>query len=123
RLLADLAGLAVDEGDRDGQRTCVGEVLLTALVEAGDRLVEGEIAELDGEVSGVVLDWRDVVDRLAQAAPVGVGQPGEGFALDIDQVGNFKDLVQTREVPARPGGMSGCQGGDSSGGLEGGKIG
>ncbi len=36
-LLADLAGLAVDEGDRDGQRTGVGEVLLAALRRARRR--------------------------------------------------------------------------------------
>ena len=54
--------------------------------------------------------------------PLGVGQPREGLALDINEVGDFKDLVQTREAPARPGGVSGCQDGDSSGGREGGKI-
>ena len=37
RLLADLAGLVVDEGDGDGQRARVGEVLLAALVERGGR--------------------------------------------------------------------------------------
>ena len=115
RLLPDLPGLAVDERDRDGQRAGVRQVLLTALFEARHGLVEREIAELDGEVAGVVLDRRDVVDRLAQAAATGVGQPGEGLALDIDQVGDFKDLVQAREAAARPGGMSGCQDGDSSG--------
>ena len=66
-LLADLAGLPVDEADRDGQRARVGEVLLTALVERRDGRVELELPELDGEVAGVVLDRRDVVDRLAQA--------------------------------------------------------
>ena len=113
-LLADLSGLPVDERDGDGQRPGVGQILLAALLEVGDRLVEGEVAELDGEVAGVVLDRRDVVDRLAQTAAIGVGQPREGLALDIDEVGDFKDLVQTREAPARPGGMSGCQDGDSS---------
>ncbi|HTP21763.1 MAG TPA: hypothetical protein VMJ65_19305, partial [Solirubrobacteraceae bacterium] len=37
-----------------------------------------------------------------------------GLSLDINEIGNFKDLVQTREAPARPGGVSGCQDGDSS---------
>jgi hypothetical protein len=118
-LLADLTGLAVDEGDRDGERSRVGQVLLAALLETGDGLVEDKLAKLDGEVAGVVLDRRDVVDRLAQTALLGVGEPGERLALDIYEVGNFKDLLQTREAPARPGGMHGCQGGDSSGSREG----
>ena len=67
RLLADLARLVVDEGDGDGQRARVGEVLLAALVDRRGGLVEVELAELHGEVAGVVLDRRDVVDRLAQA--------------------------------------------------------
>ncbi len=75
RLLADLAGLAVDEADRDGQRARVGEVLLAALLQRGDGRVEGELTELDGEVAGVVLDRRDVVDRLPQAPLLRVDQP------------------------------------------------
>ena len=57
---------------------------------------------------------------IAQAAALRVGQPLERLALDINEVGDFKDLVQTRETTARPGGVSGCQDGDSSGGREGG---
>ena len=110
RLLADLAGLAVDERDGDGQRPGVGEVLLAALLERGDGLVEGDLAELDGEVAGVVLDRRDVVDRLAQTALLRVGQPLEGAALDIDQVGDINGLVQTREGAARPESISSSQG-------------
>ena len=102
RLLADLARLAVDEGDRDGQRTRVGEVLLAALLKRCDRLVEDELTELDGEVAGVVLDRRDVVDRLAQAALAGVGQPRERAALDVDEVGYVNGLVEARESAARP---------------------
>ena len=64
-LLADLSRLAVDERDGHGQRPGVGQVLLAALLERGDGLVEDELAELHGEVAGVVLDRRDVVDRLA----------------------------------------------------------
>src|SRR4029077_2908980 len=72
RLLADLTGFPVDEGDRHGQRARVGQILLAALFQAGDGLVEDKVAELHGEISGVVLDRRDVVDRLAQTTPVGV---------------------------------------------------
>src|SRR4051812_46972066 len=64
RLLADLARLAVDEGDGDGERPRIGQILLAALLDGGDRRVEDELAEIDGEVAGVVLDRRDVVDRL-----------------------------------------------------------
>ena len=109
RLLADLARLAVDEGHRDRQRARVGEVLLAALVDRSGGLVEHELAELDGEVPRVVLDRRDVVDRLAQTAAGRLGQPLERAALDVDEVGDVEGLVQTRETTARPlnGGGSG----------------
>src|SRR6185312_5330003 len=102
RLLANLTGLAVDERDGDGERARVGQVLLSALLERGDRLVEGELAELHGEVAGVVLDRRDVVDRLAEPTGLGIRQPLEGAALYVDQVGDINGLVQTREATARP---------------------
>src|SRR6185312_4919774 len=41
-------------------------------------------------------------------------------ALNINEVGDFKDLVQTRKTTARPRGMSSSQDGGSSGGREGG---
>ena len=102
RLLADLSRLAVDESDGHRQGTGIREVLLAALVERRDRLVERELAELDGEVAGVVLDRRDVVDRLAQTAALRVGQPRERAALDVNQVGDVNGLVQAREASARP---------------------
>ncbi len=104
RLLPDLAGLAVDERDRDGQRSGIREVLLATLLERGDGIVERELAELDSQVAGVVLDRRDVVDRLAEASLLRIGQPGEGPALDVDEVRDLEDLVETREAAARPGG-------------------
>ena len=93
RLLADLTGFAVDERDRHRQRTGEGEVLLAALVQGRDRLVERELAELDGEVAGVVLDRRDVVDRFAQTALARVGEPGERAALYVDQVWDVNGLL------------------------------
>ena len=113
-LLADLARLAVDEADRDGQRAGVREVLLAALLQRGHRRVEVELAELDGEVAGVVLDRRDVVDRLAQAAAFGVDQPVERLLLDVDQVRDIEDLLQPREAAAGAGSVNGSQDGDSS---------
>ena len=116
RLLADLTGLPVDEADRDRQRARVGEVLLTALVEDGDGSVEAELPELHGEVARVVLDRRDVVDRLAQAPLLRVDEPVEGLLLDVDQVGDIEHLVQAREVATGAGSIKGSQDGDSSGG-------
>jgi hypothetical protein len=101
-LLADLAGLTVDEGDRDGQRARVCEVLLAALLERRDGFVEDELAELHGKVARVVLDRRDVVDRLTQTALLGVGQPLKRAALDVNQVGYIDGLVEARESAARP---------------------
>jgi len=85
-----------------GQRARVGEVLLAALLERCDRLVEDELTELDGEIACVVLDRRDVVDRLAQAALAGICQPRERAALDVDEVGYVNCLVEARESAARP---------------------
>jgi hypothetical protein len=114
RLLADLARLAVDEADGDRQRPRVREVLLPALVQGRDGRVELELAELDGEVAGVVLDGRDVIDGLSQATALRVDKPGEGLLLDVDEIRNLEDLVETREVAARPGSVNGSQDGDSS---------
>jgi hypothetical protein len=72
RLLADLAGLAVLERDADGEGARVGEVLLAALGDRGGGLVEVELTEDHGQVAGVVLDRRDVVDGLAEKALCGV---------------------------------------------------
>src|SRR5438128_1249744 len=102
RLLADLAGLTVDEGDRYRQRPRVGQVLLAALLERGDGLIERELAELDGEIARVVLNRRDVVDRLAQAAFAGIRQPGKRAALYVYEVGNINGLAEAREASARP---------------------
>ncbi len=120
-LLADLARLAVDEGDGHVQGSRVGEVLLATLLDGSHGVVELELTEVDGQVAGVVLDRRDVVDRLAQAAGLGVGQPRERAALNIDEVGNFKNLVQTREATARPRSINCGHGGSSgSSGIQGG---
>ena len=121
-LLADLAGLPVDEADRDGQRPRVRQVLLTTLLQRRHRVIERELAELHGEVAGVVLDRRDVVDRLAEAPLLGIDKPGERLLLDVDQVGDIKDLVKTREIPARAGSINSSQDGDSSGDSEDGRA-
>src|SRR4051794_26099335 len=92
RLLADLARLLVDEADRHRKRSLVGQVLLTALLDGELRRAEQVIGELDGERAGVVLDRRDVVDRLAKAV---VQEPLERGLLDVDQVGEVEDVFNT----------------------------
>ena len=94
-LLADLARLRVDEADRHRQRRLVRQVLLTALLDRELRLPELVLAELDGERAGVVLDRRDVVDRLPQALRQ---EPPEGGLLDVDQVGEVENVLQAREI-------------------------
>ncbi len=91
-LLADLARLGVDEAHRHRQRGLIGHVLLATLVDRVRGITERVVAELDGQRSGVVLDRRDVVDRLVQAL---VQEPLERRLLNIDQVGEVKDMLQT----------------------------
>ncbi len=91
-LLADLAGVLVDEPDRHRERSLVGQVLFAALLDRELRLTELVLAELDGESPGVVLDRRDVVDRLAETFRQ---EPLEGGLLDVDQVGEVEDVLQT----------------------------
>ena len=112
-LLADLARLAVLERDLDGQRARVGEVLLATLGDRGDGLVEVDVLEDDGEVAGVVLDGRDVVDRLAEATLLGVDEPVERAALDIDEVRNFRDVLEAGERAAGACSVNACQSGNS----------
>ena len=114
RLLADLARLAVDEADRDRQRPRVRQVLLAALVQRRDRVVERELPELHRQIAGVVLDRRDVVDRLAQPTALRIDKPGERLLLDVDQVRDIDRLVETRERTARAGSINSSQDGDSS---------
>jgi hypothetical protein len=97
-LLADLAGLLVDEADRDRERDLVGQVLLTALLDRELRLPELVLAELHGQRARVVLDWRDVVDCLPKAL---LHEPREGRLLDVDEVGEVEDVLQARKALAR----------------------
>src|SRR5262249_55474082 len=105
-LLADLAGLLVDEADGHRERRLVRQVLLAALLDRELRLPEAVLAELDGERAGVVLDRRDVVDRLPQAL---VEEPLERGLLDVDQVRKIQNLLYAGEgcARARRGNLSG----------------
>ncbi|GBD46467.1 hypothetical protein HRbin41_01294 [bacterium HR41] len=84
RLLADLTGLAVLEGDLHVERTRIGEVALATLGDRGVGRPEVELFEDDREVARVVLDRRDLVDHLAQTTVGGIDEPLERAALDVD---------------------------------------
>src|SRR5581483_2147527 len=88
----------VDEADRHVERSLVGQVLLATLLDRDRRVAELVIAELDGERSRVVLDRRDVVDRLAKTL---FQEPGEGRLLDVDQVRKLENVLQARETLPR----------------------
>ena len=97
-LLADLAGVLVDETDRDRERDLVGQVLLATLLDGELRLAELVLGELDRKGPRVVLDRRDVVDGLAKPA---LQEPVEGRLLDVDEVGEVEDVLQARKALAR----------------------
>src|SRR6185437_8567018 len=71
---------------------------LTALLDRELGLSELVGPELDSEGAGVVLDRRNVVDRLAKTF---VQEPLERGLLDVDQVGKVEDVLETRETGAR----------------------
>ena len=101
-LLADLARGLVDEAHRHEERLLVRQVLLAALADGVRGGVEDVVAELDSERTGVVLDRRDVVDRLADT---GSEEVEKRLPLEFDQIGNRDDprklrgLLQVGEVP------------------------
>ena len=97
-LLANLARLLVHEADGHRERSLVRQVLLAALLDRELGLAEAILPELDGERSGVVLDRRNVVDRLPQAL---VQEPLERGLLDIDQVRKLENLLDAGEGCAR----------------------
>ena len=97
-LLADLAGVLVDEPDGHRERGLIGQVLLAALLDGELGQAELVVAEVDGERAGVILDRRDVVDRLAEAF---ADEPVEGLTLDVDQVGEVEDMLETGKRLAR----------------------
>jgi hypothetical protein len=82
-LLPDLARVLVHEADLHVERGLVGQILFAALLDRELRIAELELAELDGERAGVILDRRDVVDRLSEAL---VLEPFERGLLDVDEI-------------------------------------
>ena len=81
----------------------------------GDRGVEMALPELDREVPRVILDRGDVIDGFSKPPAFGIDKPVERLLLDIDEVGDVKDLVQPRKAAAGAGSVNRSQDGDSSG--------
>src|SRR5262249_16375516 len=84
--------------DRHRERSLVGQVLLTALLDRKLGISELVRAKFHRECSGVILDRRNVVDRLAKAL---VQEPLERGLLCGDQIGKVEDVLETRETGAR----------------------
>src|SRR5207247_3532867 len=93
-----LALRLVDEAYGHRERSLIGQVLLATLLDRELGLTEPVRAELHRQRAGVVLDRRDVVDRLAQAL---VQEPLERGLLDVDEIGKVEDVLETRETGAR----------------------
>ena len=94
RLLADLAGLLVDEGDLHRKRRREGHVLVAALGDGLGGLAELVLAELHEQLLGVILDGVDVGDGLAETV---AEEPLPRFLLDVDEVGERQGLVELGE--------------------------
>src|SRR4029079_13986849 len=75
-------------------------VLLAALGDRGGGLVEVELPEDHGEVAGVVLDRRDVVDGLAEKTLVRVYKLCEGILLDSNEIRQFQRRLEASETAA-----------------------
>src|SRR5439155_19805408 len=76
----------------------IRQVLFAALLNRDRRLAELVVAEFDGESARVVLDRRNVVDRLAKTF---LQEPSERRLLDVDQVRKVEDVLQARETLPR----------------------
>ena len=97
-LLADLAGLLVDEAHHHGERRREGHVLVAALLDGLRGLAELILAELDEQLLGVVTDGRDVFDGLLETL---LEEPLPRRPLDVDEIGNRQRLVQLGKRRAR----------------------
>ena len=106
-LRLDLAGLAVHELGGDEQRRRVGHVLVPALLLVRLDLVEPRVGEGQREVAGEILDRRDLLENLVQAAGRRLGlagapggaadEPVEGIGLQGEKVRYFERFAELRE--------------------------
>ena len=103
-LLADLARRLVDEADGHVQGGLVRLILLAALADGQLGGFELVIAELNGQTAGVVLDGRYIVDRLSQSV---LHEATEAGYLNVDQVGDVDNPLETGVRPALARGRSG----------------
>ena len=100
RLLFDLTGLRVHEPRGDEQRARVGHVALAALVLGVLRRVEDVVGQLELELTGEVLDGRDVAQNLGDTV---FEEPTERVGLYFDEVGKLLHLAKLREGKALTG--------------------
>ena len=94
RLLLDLTGLRVHEPRGDEQRARVGHVALAALVLGVLRRVEDVVGQLELELTGEVLDRRDVAQDLGDTL---FEEPPKRVGLDFDEVREVLDLAKLRK--------------------------
>ena len=100
RLLFDLTGLRVHETRGDEERARVRHVALTALVFGVLRRVEDVVGQLELELTGEVLDGRDVAQDLGDTV---FEEPAERVGLYFDEVGKLLHLAKLREGKALTG--------------------
>jgi hypothetical protein len=94
RLLLDLTGTRVHEPGGDEERPRVGHVPLAALLLGVLRRVEHVVGQLELELTGEVLDGRDVAEHLGDTV---FEKPLERLGLDLDEVRELLDLTQLPE--------------------------
>ena len=117
-LLLDLTGLRVHEPRGDEQRARVGHVALAALVFGVLRRVEDVVGELELELTGEVLDRRDVGEDLGDTL---LEEPLEGLALHRDEIGQLRALraawrrKDVRGTRGKPTSLLGIRGKERSG--------
>jgi len=100
RLLLDLTGARVHEPRGHEQRPVIRQVVDPALGLGVLRRVEHRIGQLELELTGEVLDRRDVAQYIGDPL---LEEPREGLALHRDQVGQLQDLTKLSEREPFPG--------------------
>jgi hypothetical protein len=94
RLLLDLTRARVHEPGGDEERARVGHVPFATLLLGVLRRVEHVVGQLELELTGEVLDRRDVTQHLGDTV---LQKPLEGFGLNLDEVRELLDLTQLSE--------------------------
>ena len=94
RLLLDLTGLRVHETRGDEERTRVRHVTLAAFVLGMLRRVEDVVGQLELQLTGEILDRRDVAQHLRDTL---FEEPSERVGLDFDEIRKVLDLPKLRK--------------------------